>query len=695
MSVPTGKKAKEILNRVNSYISEGIAHCDAKHTRIEQNNIYSTTEQWSKGDILKQTLKDRPAVPWNSIFKIVEAIASREIVERFIPKVFGRSDADSGIANVLDEACKWQRQNSMSEHLESATVRSTVVGGYGWIHKYWDQSKNNGDGMIVDEDVPAWEMLWPARARMMNLSDRRWHVRGKWIGIDEAKARWSHLSRKAASMFKQIDNTVAVAATNSFPDTTTEIRNTASASVFGWGSLQNGSWINTAEREVFVLEAEWLEPQTVFKAAIPARFNEWEQFVNTRTQIQIDEENVLSYQEYAALPLEHQVQIQNMILLETVVVTEDSMDAINEFADRYEFATKREFEDYDSYTADKVKYALVVNNMVIDYGDRPWGFSYFCITGFPVETRNGMDFVGAVDIVKGPQDYKNALLSNALAMYMSSPKAPLFVEMGAVPNMEELSNRMSSPSALIPVPDGFLASKKFEWGDAPSFPPMLGPLLEFAAKGVEEAFGLSSIDLGTQQDLRRVSGNVVQAARAANNVIVARIFDAIRLFRKQYGSCNMKFITELYTIEDIIRIVGEEKIEDVGSVDISQGWGDVFKYDVLVDEQPSSPSELMELTDFLTRTGTLDNWRNRGDITMEGVLKLLPQIPESDKRMILEGNSTQEKLVAAEQQNQFLSNLIMQVSQDPNAAQIIQQAMQQQQIQQGLQGPSGKPPEEG
>src|SRR5688572_7031166 len=161
MAVPKPAKAKEILTRVNSYISEGISHCDPKHVRSEENNIYATTEQWSKADILKQALKERPAVPWNSVFKIVQAIANREIVERFVPKINARSDGDEGIADVLDEACKWQRQLAMSEHFESSAMRSTVIGGYGWVHKYFDPSKENGDGLIIDEDVPIWEMLWP------------------------------------------------------------------------------------------------------------------------------------------------------------------------------------------------------------------------------------------------------------------------------------------------------------------------------------------------------------------------------------------------------------------------------------------------------------------------------------------------------------------------------------------------------
>jgi len=108
----------------------------------------------------------------------------------------------------------------------------------------------------------------------------------------------------------------------------------------------------------------------------------------------------------------------------------------------------------------------------------------------------------------------------------------------------------------------------------------------------------------------------------------------------------------MYTVDDIVRIVGEEKFEDIGN--ITGDWGDIFSYDVVIDEQPSSPTEMMELVDFLTRTGTLDNWRNRGDIEFEDMLKMMPQIPESVKRDILKNRTVRDQLNQSQQQIQEL-----------------------------------------
>jgi len=652
----------KIISKVRAFISEGVSHCDEKHRRAEEAQAYVRGEQWSKGDLHRQEARERPAVPWNSVFKVVSAISNREIVERFMPKVFGRNANDAGIAGVLDEASKWQRQMSASEHLESMAFRSATMCGYGWMHKYWDPTANNGRGLIKDEDVPVWEMLWPSRSRQMNLIDRQWHVRGRWIDVDQAESLWGTASAKAKKAFKTWQSSGSKAA-GALTDTNMPDYIPTNDVSFGWESVRTGKWINKASRELFVCEAEWMETQYMWRCAIPVRFAEWEAFVLGGMPLAVpyqdpetgeQSEQQIQLAQYQQLSQDQRTDFMYQILSDADVITIETRKELNEFSDRYEAVTGEEYNDYEMVASQEVKFAIVIDNLVVEYGKRDYGFSYFAITGFPFESRGGMDFFGTVDIAKGPQDYKNALISNMLAMYMSSPKAPMLVAKSAVPNIEQLTNQISSPSAIGIVPDDFIQGEgtKYRILPSPEYPPMLGPLLDLASSGVEEAFGLSSIDLGNQSDLRRVSGTVVQAARASGNVIVAILYDALRLFRKQYGLCNIKFIKKMYTVDDIVRIVGEEKFEDIGN--ITGDWGDIFSYDVVIDEQPSSPTEMMELVDFLTRTGTLDNWRNRGDIEFEDMLKMMPQIPESVKRDILKNRTVRDQLNQSQQQIQEL-----------------------------------------
>ncbi len=648
MPVLTLKKKdnEEVLAKVHSFISEGVDHCQGKHDRIEENNRYVRGEQWSAGDIQRQIMRERPTVPWNDIGKVVDAIANREIVERFVPKVFGMSDDDKGIANVLDEGCRWQRDKSESEQVESMAVRSMVVGGYGCMHKYWNPAAFNGDGQIQDEDIPVWQMLWPVRARQPNMTDRRWHIHGKWITVENAESQYGDTGPQARQYFKNYKAKKTI-----FPDTTVPLDGGYRRfGAFSWGEIRNGNWLSKAQDEIFVIEAEWIEPVITFKAAIPSRFFEWESFAMGQTpsiSIETPDETGnmvpqdVPYEQYQQLSQDEQYGLMKMVLAATEIRTFDSRKELNLFIDRYFEITKEDFEDFRKVPKEIIKYAIMTDNMIWEYGERTFGFTYEFLTCYPNETRAGMDWYGVVDRAKGPQDYKNALLSNMLALYMASPKQPILIEEGALKDVNKFLDQLARPTAAAMVPDGFIGSNRYQLMEPPRFPPMSSDLLSLTTNAIDNMFGLSSIDTNTQGDLRRVSGNVVQAARTAGNTIMALPFDSIRRFRKRYGLLNVKFIQDRYSPEDIIRIVGEDKVDDIANV---QNWGDVNKYDIKLDEEPVGITEQMDLIDYLTRTNMLQEWKAAGDLDFEGVLDLLPQIPESKKRKILERKNTNQEL---------------------------------------------------
>lgn len=628
---------ERIVKKINAMIQEGQSHCTDKHIRIEENFRYVRGQQWREGDLLKQALRDRPAVPFNSVFKIVNAIANREIIDRFSPKVYGRSDDDKAIAEVLDMACKWQRDQSETEHSESSAVASMVTSGYGCMHKYWDSAANNGDGKIVDEDIPMWQMLWPARARQANMADRRWHLCGKWVPKADLEAQFGDSSREAKKFFSSYKRSTVLV-----DETTNSLDNQGSRrfGAMSWSDIRPNKWISLAEDEVFVVEAEWIETDWVFKVAVPDALFDLRDFINgdiNQIQVGMDQMQqpmMLTRDQFAQLPADQKVQLISQILQPNTENTFETQEELDQVIETYLAVTGEEFSDYRRAARHNVKYAIMTDQTVWEYGDRKYGFSYEFMTGWRLETRDGIDFFGVVDIAKGPQDYKNALLSNALAMYMASPKNPLIIESDATADIEKFSNQFSSPSGLVVASPGFLSSGKFLQLQAPSFPPMLPELLKLTDNAVDSSFGLSTMDLGTQGDLRRVSGTVVQAAKTSGNTIVAVLFDSIRRFRKRFGILNVKFIQEMYPPEEIARIVGAEKQDDLQIVH-GDDWGDINRYDILIDEEPVSKTERLEMMDYMTRTGSLDNWLNQKFIEFPDLLEILPQIPESWKRKIM------------------------------------------------------------
>jgi hypothetical protein len=631
---------------------------------MEENQAYTRGVQWSAADQARQEAREKPTAPFNDTFKVVHAISNREMVSRLIPKVFGRNRAQEGIAEVLDESCRWQRQTSNSEHYESMGFRSATMGGYGCVHKFWDPVAANGEGLVRDEDVPIWEMLWPVRAREMNLSDRRWHVRGRWMdtkSVDEAWGSSNPAVRKGIKRAKMMQS-AASTDTSSMGD-----RSAASSrSGFGWEMVRSGQFATLASEETFVVEFEEREVEFVWRVALPKRFWEWVAFVKAGGQIEIDSLDPqtqqptkvpITHDQFLQMPPEAQDQIQSTVLAETEILHVEEFAQLAEIQDLWEELFGEEFVYYHKIGKEVVNFAIIVNNKVAESGTRPYGFSYEFITAFPFETRDGQDFYGVVDIIKGPQDVKNALISSMTAMYMSSPKGILVVEKSAY--KPSMADQIASTSGLMVVEDGWHANPKHSMIQAPSYPPMLGPLLDITNAGVTSPLGMSSIDLGNQDDLRRVSGKVVQASQLASNVIVALLFDSMRKFRKAYGLMNVRFMRYMYSPEQLLKIVGDEKAQDIPT-DQSL-WDDILHYDITIDEQPSSTTELMELLDRLTVTGELTAMRDRGDIDFEGQLKLMPVVPASIKRELLDGKKTMDQLAAVNGENQNLKSMIQQM----------------------------------
>lgn len=681
---PQTKRNADIVARAKKFIAEGANHCPAIHTRVEENQKYERGEQWSAGDIERQAAREKPAIPWSSISKVVNALANREITERYVPKAFGRSADDAGVANAIDEAARWQRDMSMTEHTESIAIRTQVGSGWGVMHKFWDPTQMDGQGLIMDEDQPIWNMLWPSRARMMNLSDRRWNVCGKWVPTDQAVAFFGD-KPGAPTFFKNLGKyAVAMGENASTRLETTKTMGTPMGT-YGWGEINRGFWVSQALDQVFVVEAEWIEFEKTYRAAVPTQLYNLQAFKNGQNpSIEIPQPPdpsgapvdpiQFTQQQASQMSMTELRNLYLQLLDDTEMEVIDTQKEINQISQAYSDLTGEDFVDYRAVQRNVVKYAILTDNQVWDEGDRPYGYTYEFITGFPYEVRERIDFYGVIDITKGPQDYKNALLSGMLAQYMTSPKEQMWMEEGVVPNPQELADKIAKSSVgLIEVSDGFGAAKAAgRWGTfpAPTFPAMAPQLLQLAASGVEEALALSSVDFGTQGDLRRVSGTVVQSARTASNTIVALLFDAIRKFRKRYGLLNIKMLQHYYSPQELVRIVGEEKLEDLQNV---KSWDDVNRFDIKIDEEPVGITERTELVDFLTRNGTIDRWKASGDIDFDDILDFfLPQMSESDKRRLRERRKKRDA------SNQQLQAAQTQLQQTQTELQILQNFLKDQ-----------------
>lgn len=650
----------DVIAQVSRWITEGDSWCSDVHDRTEDNNEYvAGGTQWKPGDIQKQDAKGRPHFVLNKLLHVVNAIANREITERYVPKVYGRSREDQPIAESYDEFLRWQRDRADAAAEESAAFRAMVMSGYSCLHKYWDPLEENGEGLITEEEVPIWEMLWDSRASKANLADRRWHIAGRWVSRKEAELEFSDLSVGSRRLFSRL-----AGAKDSEETTKSHGGKT-------WASVVAGNWYSRADDELFIVEAEWRDVIQERKAAIPVRFDELVMLAtDPNTKVVLAEQDpfgtidpvtgqpvpwVITGAEYQSLDEEDAQLVQDILLEETKLKVMTPAE-IKDFSDAYLDIVGTEFVDHIKFKRYDTRYALVCDGEVLETGKRPMGFTYEFMTGFPKHMRDGTTFFGFVDVAKGMQDWRNTFMNLVLTRLATSPKQQIVVEETAIEDSDYFFDQLSNPRGGAVVPDGFIAGKRWMTLDSTSMPPLERELIAFADAGIAELAGLSSLEMNQQQDLRRVSGKVADSVKGSSTTILAILFDSLRRARRRSGVSTLKFMHQFYTVDQVARIIGPEKSMPLAEYDT---FPELERFDLRLDEAPVSVNERMEFFNAMVASGELSKWLDAGYIPFDIVLDWHPMVTESDKQRIRQYREQQQNtaqiaamLLAAGQQLQ-------------------------------------------
>lgn len=653
------KSDKELFQRLNGYIQEASYFCEPEHIRCEENERYVRGYQWAEGDALRQKDKERPALALDSLTKVLNAVANREIMDRYVSKVFGISSEDWGVAEAMDTLCTWQRDRAETEHEESMAFRKSCASGYGVMRKWWDEAAMYGHGQIKDEEIPIWTMLWDPRARRQNLTDRRYHIYGKYVPITEIDAEFGN--RKVSKKLKSI-------ASNGGRFTDSSMTSTATGTRWGWRDVAGGRWFLSSQKELFVVELEELIKKTVYKVAVPVRMQEWSMFLSDpqgQIDLGVQDENgqpiTLTIQQYNESEEDQKRAYATVVLSDTELVIMEKKAELDALDEVYETFTGQELR-YSHKPKEEIHYAIITKDLVLQKGIRPMGFTFEFMTGCPFEQRDGMRFYGFADMGKGAQDMKNVLFSNLLSLYQSSSKNRIIFEEGLIDNPNQFFSDYAKVGGPMQVPDGFVGQFDQRWKmmEQQQYPPMLKELVELVSGAVESLFGLSSLETGSQGDLRRVSGTTATQAKQASNTIIAIWFDGLKRYRKRFGMLNVKYLQTMYEPKDMARIAGEEVAAGLGGI---EAWPDVNRFDIKIDEAPTSISEQMQTADFLTRTGTLDKWVDSNKLAFADAIDLMVTLPKS----------TREKIKKNSQQMQQYEQTIQQLQDQLNDMGIKQQ----------------------
>ncbi|WP_160119887.1 portal protein [Rhodovarius lipocyclicus] len=232
--------------------------------------------------------------------------------------------------------------------------------------------------------------------------------------------------------------------------------------------------------------------------------------------------------------------------------------------------------------------AVVAGNVVLERGDCPFpdGPTLRCMTG--ILDRNTGHFYGIVRPMKDPQRWANMFFVQAHHVLATSAKSGLLIEEGAVEDVRELERTYALPGGVSKLNPGGLNRIKEKM--AANVPAGLERMMQFAVASIPDVTGINREMLGLAD---REQAGVLEAQRKqAAQAILAPLFDGLRRYRKGVGEVLLYFIRQYMPRDIQVRVLGEDgKPEWLSAAMLP----DAAKYDIIVDEAPTSPNAKQEV----------------------------------------------------------------------------------------------------
>jgi len=385
------------------------------------------------------------------------------------------------------------------------------------------------DGKICVERIDPLMFFWDASAAGRNINDRRWDATIKLIDHEELEQMFGEDKVEGLALDDDI-----------WRDFLLEGESVHNADP--WMAYRNNTRTERKSQRVPLVEYEYYKREPYYRVFMPTGQEE------------------LSYGEFR-----------------------DVKSSLDASGIRYVRQTRRKF--YRCFLA---------GNVILENGPSPCEthFSRTPMTGKRDESVSswyGMvrPMIGTED-TQGPQQLANKLYTEAVSSIASQGKGGLLAESDAFDDVRDAEEQWASADSIIWMRPGGI--NKVTPKPLGEYPQGMDRLLQWAVQSVPEVTGVNWELLGLVN--RDQPGIVEDSRRQAAITILAEYFDSLKLYRTNLGRLLAYLVSEYMageTPEDsqLIRLAGQGKEEIVPLLKDQL----VQKYDVIVDEAPSSASQ--------------------------------------------------------------------------------------------------------
>jgi hypothetical protein len=585
--------ARETLDHFRSRLKEAKDPCVEMWEAAEANQRFvgGGRHQWDEHDWKSRQDQKLPTFTANDIILAVNGLSGQEATNRYVTSFEGRGEEDRAWVSALRELDRFSLQKANSGDKESDAFRDLLIDRFSWVEHRVDFMKDF-NGRIEQEHPLVWDMIWDPTARDPNLLDREWDARGHWYSTDAFLSFWPE---HEDALRKEMD-----APKNWTNDKAGKV------SRWPWLYRMGNKFVNKTRREVFVINYQWCERAPAWLSQNPLTGA----IVQFKTE---DEalEAVAEWQQQLEAAMMQQGQMMGEVPPLSIVGPKERI-----------YRT--------SY-----KQATIVGEEVLEEGEIPYGmFTRSVMTSFPVKKREGNDYNTLTDLSQDLQRLKNSVLSLEVSHLARANKGNILVEEDFFVNDNEAMVQFAKVGQAIKVRRGALAAGKFQQLEENTYPDGLARWLDQLDGMVWRPLGLNPAVLGSLQDPRRVSGKVFAGLAESASIVLAQLFNALKLYRQESGGLRLRMYAEHFTPERIRDIVGPKYAASVPEKESGDEWARAFDRDVVVTEQQVSATEQMQTWDFLTRTDLIGSALNTGNMPWTLLPKMIPQaaIGEVDRQ---------------------------------------------------------------
>jgi len=537
-------------------------------------NMYAGS-QWDQRDIERLQEQDRPAVVFNKVTGIVNAICGSEVTNRFETRFIPRTQDDEFFNEAMTEVVRYIRQRADVEHEESAAFMEAAIGGVGCV-EFWKDYSEDEDGVDKVDRTPILDMLWDPAAKKMNLEDARWVIRARWISLDDAKAMWPGSADKLEALAAATEGA-------GYPEKASgEIHDQANAYKYENTEL---AYYTPAQQKVLVHE-----------------FQRWY--------------------------LKKRVRYIDPTTGEEAIVDHSDWPEIKEAFDTGGFEAGVHYDFNDNLHMKEYWRAYITGEFILEdkMPQIQSGFTYKFITGFRDVREDKTVWFGLVRLMQDPQDWLNKAMSQIIYIMSTNPKGAILAEKGMFIEPTKAMNDWAKPNKIIEVTPGAVANKEFMVAKG-EYPQGLDRIMQLSSDFVAESVGVNPYFLGNVDDLKRTASSAVTSVQQQAMVVLSVLFDSLKKYRKVAGRCHLDFINRFMPEGQIVRIVLPNSGGVPQMVPFKKEWVDNVKYDVIVDSAPVSHNAVREFWNSLQQTQSLELLMNVGIMTPDIIADTVPDVP--------------------------------------------------------------------